>query len=210
MVPPSVSVFWVWIPYIFFLYICMFLGKYFLGDLTGLKTELYEDHKSREVISWTYFLCKIRDSDTLGIDCWPGWLCDGHLTRWQPGGWTSGWLFVDTVHWPHIRMLRGTQPFYVGDSVQVCSAKLPRSAHSRFQIPQGLRSYIFRLKLFLLNRMKQRKMTEKEMTPESGSWAQIAPSVITSCVDKALNVTSFKALLIFLMRSTPSISESYD
>lgn len=55
---------------------------------------------------------------------------------------------------------------------QFCSGLFYRASKvGPFQswIPQGLGSYILRLKLFLLNRMKWHKMTEREMTPESGS-----------------------------------------
>lgn len=131
-----------------------------------------------------------------------------HLAQWQPGGWTSGWLFVDIVLC--VRMLCGSQPFYGDSFVQVCSVRLSRPTPSRSQIPKGLGSCILWLKLFVLNRMKQHNMIEREMTPKSGSWAQKAPLVIiiTSCVGKVLNITSFKALLIVIMRSTVPISES--
>lgn len=59
----------------------------------------------------------------------------------------------------------------------------------------------------LFKRKQQHKMIEK-WPPNQASWTQIAPLVINSCVGKVLNVTSFKALFIFMMRSIVPTSES--
>lgn len=56
--------------------------------------------------------------------------------------------------------------------------------------------------------MKQHNVIEKEQTPKSDKLSSNSTLVIPSCRGKVLNVTSFKALCIFKMRSIVPISES--
>ena len=63
------------------------------------------------------------------------------------------------------------------------------------------------LKLFLLSRMRQHNVIKRGMNPKSQD-SQNASLVITNWVGKVLNVISFKALFVFIVRSAVSILES--
>lgn len=132
-------------------------------------------------------------------------LAGSHLTQWQPVGWTSGLLFMDAVLQLHIWMLHGSQPFYGGNFVQVCS---PWPTQSRSQNLKGLGSCILWLKLFLLNGMEQHNRTEREMTPESGKLSSNSTFGNYWLHGHGTKHNLSQGLFIFIMRSTVPISES--